>query len=149
MDVNGRRYRRKPKRYVLKFEDYPGLQVEMKGLSIEAFMTLAREAAGLQGLDVSSPGPQLEAAMSQVDSLFARFAGALVSWNLDGEDGKPVPQTVKGVRSQDLPFILEITLAWMDAIASVDIPLPQPANGQQRSPESSLLLANSSSSLST
>ena len=149
MDVNGR-YQRTPKRYYLKFEDHPGLLVVMKGLSIEAFMALARDAAGMQALDMSGmKGPELDKAMDQVDGLFTRFAKSLKSWNLDDDDGEPVPETEAGVRSQDLDFILEITLAWMDAIASVDIPLPQPANGHVSSPESSLQLASLSSSLSS
>ncbi len=52
-------------------------------------------------------------------------------------------------RGQDFDFILEITLAWMDAIASVDTPLQPPASSPESSQESSLQLASSSSSLSS
>jgi hypothetical protein len=133
------RYQRKPKLYELKFEDYPGFEVTMKGLSIESFMSLARQASGMRGLDLkNAEGADLEKAMDQIDGLFTRFAKSLKAWNLDDDDGQPVPETADGVRSQDLDFILEITMAWMDAIASVDIPLPQPANGSGTFPEGSL-----------
>jgi len=149
MDVNGR-YQRTPKLYALKFEDHPGLEVVMKGLSIDAFMSLARQTAALSGLDMNAPGTrQMNDGLAAVDGLFSRFAESLVSWNLDGDAGEPVPADLAGVKSQDFDFILEITLAWMDAIASVDTPLPQPANSPASSPESSLQLANSSSSLSS
>jgi len=144
------RYQPKRKLYQLRFEDHPGLEVTMKGLSIEAFMSLARGASALQGLDMAAlKGPALEAAMDQVDGLFTRFAKSLRSWNLDDDDGQPVPETVDGVRSQELAFILEITMSWMDAIASVDIPLPQPASASGTFPEASLPMEPLSPSLAS
>ena len=142
------RYQPKRKLYQLRFEDHPGFEVTMAGLSIDGFMALSRQAASMQGLDMAKlKGPELDAAMDQVDGLFTRFAGSLKSWNLDGDDGQPVPVTMGGVRTQDLDFILEIITAWMDAIASVDIPLPQPANGSGTFPEGSLPMEPLSPSL--
>lgn len=142
-------YKRKLKLYNLKFEDHPGLEVTMKGLSIDGFMSLARQAAGMQGRDLAAmEGPELEKAMDQIDGLFTRFAKSLKTWNLeDDDDGYPVPATLEGVRSQDLGFILEIIMAWMDAIASVDTPLPQPANGHGIFPEESIPMEPLSASL--
>jgi hypothetical protein len=120
----------------------------MGGLSIEGFMSLARQAAGMQGLDLSvMKGADLEQALESVDGLFTRFAKSLKAWNLDDDDGRPVPETADGVRGQELDFILEITMAWMDAIASVDIPLPQPANGSGTFPEGSIPMEPLSQSL--
>lgn len=149
MDVNGR-YQRKPKTYTLKFEDYPGLQVVMKGLSIDGFMSMARQASSVSGLDLSAPdGQKISDGLAAVDGLFSRFAASLLSWNLDDEKGEPVPADLDGVTSQDFDFILEVTLAWMDAIAAVD-PTSRPAASEPvSSPESGLQLANSSSSLSS
>src|SRR5260370_38444947 len=131
------RYQPKRKLYQLRFEDHPGFEVTMGGLSIEGFMSLARQAAGMQGLDLAAmKGPELEQALESVDGLFTRFAKSLKAWNLD-DDGQPGPETADGVRGQELDFILEITMAWMDAIASGDIPLPQPANGSGTFPEES------------
>ncbi len=148
--ANGR-YQHKRKTYVLKFEDYPGFEVTMKGLSTEGFMRLAKLAGTTTGKDLSQlSGDQLDEAIAAMDSLFARFAKSLVRWNLDDEDtGDPVPETEEGVRSQDFDFILEITLAWMDAIASVDPTSPPPASSPGISQESSLNLESLSSSLSS
>ncbi len=120
----------------------------MRGLSIDGFMALAKDAAGMQGLDVAAlKGPELEAAMDKVDGLFTRFASSLKAWNLDDDDGRPVGADLDGVRSQDLDFILEVTMAWMDAIASVDPTLPQPANGHGTFPEESIPMEPLSGSL--
>jgi len=133
------RYQRKRKLYQLRFEDHPGLEITMRGLSIDGFMALARSAAKMQGLDISAlKGPELEQAMDDIDSLFTRFAASLKAWNLDDEYGRPVEAGLDGVRGQELDFILEITIAWMDAIASVDPTLPQPANGHGTFPEESI-----------
>ncbi len=111
----------------------------MRGLSIEGFLALARQAAAMQGLDLSAmKGPELDQALASVDDLFTRFASSLKAWNLDDEHGRPVEADVAGVRSQELDFILEITMAWMDAIASVDPTSPKPANGSGTFPEGSM-----------
>ena len=172
------RYQHKPKLYTLRFEDHPGFEVVMRGLSINAFMGVARMAGKLTGAGLAQlEGEQLKEALGAADSLFATFARALRSWNLDDEDGRPVPAVYgictesgkpklagnrckahaeqesdcefEGVIGQDLDFVLEITLAWMDAIASVDTPLPSPASSPGTSQESSLQLASSSQSLSS
>ncbi len=140
------RYERPPKRYVLKFEDHPGLEVVMKGLPVGEFLELAQMAGRLQGRNLLAlSGEELAGAIEATDGLFAKFAAALVSWNLD-ENGQPVPATVDGVRSQDLDFILELLLAWMDAVVAVDTPLPQPANGQGTSLEASMPMETLSAS---
>ncbi len=85
------RYQPKPKLYQLRFEDHPGFEVTMRGLSIDGFMSLARSAAKTQGLDMSAlKGPELEQAMDDIDGLFTRFAASLKAWNLDDENGRPV-----------------------------------------------------------
>ncbi len=142
------RYQPKRKLYQLRFEDHPGFEVTMRGLSIDGFMSLARSAAKTQGLDMSAlKGPELEQAMDDIDGLFTRFASSLKAWNLDDDDGRPVGADLDGVRSQDLDFILEVTMAWMDAIASVDPTLPQPANGHGTFPEESIPMEPLSGSL--
>jgi hypothetical protein len=134
------RFRREPKLYLLRFEDYPGFEVTMKGLSIEGFLELAKTAGALQGSDMSAMKPEaLTVALDSVEGLFSRFAGLLVSWNLDDEEtGDPVPADVAGVRSQGMDFILEIVMAWMDAIAAVDPTSRTAANGSGTFPEVSL-----------
>src|SRR5258708_35023475 len=108
------RYQPKRKLYQLRFEDHPGFEVTMRGLSIDGYMALARSAAKTQGLDMSAlKGAELEQAMDDIDGLFTRFAQSLKAWNLDDEYGRPGEADLEGVRAQDLDFVLEITVAWM------------------------------------
>jgi hypothetical protein len=133
-------YEQKPKLYQLRFEDHPDFKVTMRGLSVDGFTALMRHASSLIGVDLAKvrDDPQrMAGALDAMDALFSRFAARLVGWNLE-EDGQPVPADRDGVGSQDLAFILEITMAWMDAIASVDTPLPPPANGHASSREASI-----------
>lgn len=139
---------RRAKLYKLTFDDYPGLQVSMKGLSVKGLMAVSRHAAGLKGMENLSEleGEQLAAALAAAEELFRKFAAALVSWNLeDDETGEPVPATLEAVQDQDFDFILDLTLAWMDAAASVDTPLKQPSAS---SPPSGLGLSEAMEPLS-
>src|SRR5260370_41282556 len=110
--ANGR-YQHKRKTYVLKFEDYPGFEVTMKGLSTEGFMRLAKLAGTTTGKELSQlSGGQLDEAIGAMDSLFARVAKALGRWELDDEDtGDPVPEAEEGGRAQGFDFVLESAAA--------------------------------------
>lgn len=124
-------FKREPKLYRLKFEDpsMAGLEVDAKSLSTGAFLEVA-------GLADAVKGDSLDAAAAR--KLFEVFAGALVSWNLEDEHDQPVPATYEGVVSQDMDFVLEIIMAWIGAMSSVDTPLPGALNSGGTSPEASL-----------
>lgn len=131
-------YEPKPKTYRLRFEDHEGLEVEATSLTIGEFLNVSKlaDAVGGGGTDES------------VTDLLATFARHLVKWNVTSR-GKPVPATFDGVKTQHLDFILEIILAWMGAIASVDTPLPPQLNGGGTSLEASLPMDALSPSLAS
>jgi hypothetical protein len=113
-------YRRKVVHYKLKFEnpEYEGLEVIAKSLPLGDFLEFQKTAS----VPVNAMAATPEAVAKRNDasvSMFKMFAENLISWNLETEDGKPVPATYKGIISQDFSFILDIIKAWMDAIASV------------------------------
>lgn len=119
------------KAYVLKWpEDHElhGLEVTTKGLPVRKLFKLARLAGQLSG------DTDLETKVAVADELFAGFAERLVEWNLEDDGGAPVPATLEGVQDQDMDFMLPLIMTWMDAVASVDIPLPQ-ASGDGSSTE--------------
>ena len=95
-----------------------GLQVVVRSLSIGALVQFAGLAAKITA-DGVTPAELAEAA----PELFGAFAGRLAGWNLEDDTG-PVPATLEGVESQDLEFVVQIVLAWMEAVASVGNPLP-------------------------
>jgi hypothetical protein len=125
----------KRKTYKLKWptgHDLHGLIVVTKGLSVEKTFGLASLAAAM-GAE-SDTAAKVEAA----NKLFAGFAERLVSWNLEDDDG-PVPATLDGVKDQDMGFMIGLISTWMDAVSSVDTPLPSGSpNGQTPDPAVSL-----------
>jgi hypothetical protein len=123
-------YTRTRRKYRLKFEDeeLAGLEVVMGSLSIGEFTELTSSISG---------GATAETA-DGVTSLLEKFAGKIASWNLEDDDGQPVPATFDGVKTQELDFIMAIVTAWMDAIAGVDPTSRASANGTGTFPEVSL-----------
>ena len=70
------------------------------------------------------------------------FAARLASWNLEDEDENdvrtPVPATLAGVESQELPFIMKLTQQWMDSDTALSAPLVQPSPGMPPFPVATL-----------
>jgi hypothetical protein len=135
----------KRKLYTLKWgEDHElhGLEVTTKGLSIEKLVELMKLAASIPA------EKDVETAAATGGRLFGEFAKRLVAWNLEEDDGAPVPATAEGVADQDFDFMLGVVTAWMDAVASVDTPLPKSSpNGRAQAPEVSLPMEPLSPSL--
>lgn len=106
-------YQRKTKRIHLAFDgtEYDGLEVELRGLSLGGWL----EITGL-GDDVDN---------SAVAEQLRRFADSLISWNLEDEDGHPIPATRESVFNQDQDFMFVLFNAWMDAMAGVAAPLDE------------------------
>jgi hypothetical protein len=67
--------------------------------------------------------------LKAVGDLFETFATALVSWNLEDEDGTPVSADLEGIQSQDMEFILAVVRAWLEAVSSVNAPLGEGSTG--------------------
>ncbi len=130
----GQGYKRKT--YKLKWpegHDLHGLEVVTKGLSVEATFEMATLAAGLAGDSAT------EVKVGTANKLFAGFADRLVSWNLQEDDDTPVPATLAGVQDQDMSFMIALISTWMDAVSSVDIPLPRGSKpGPATAPEATL-----------
>jgi hypothetical protein len=110
-------YRKEPTIYTLKFEDpeFDGLIVRMKSLTTSEFLRLT----SLKAETSKDPSGKTDAGIELIE----KFAKRLVSWNLEepDEDGewKPVPATVRGVKSQEFGFITFLMGEWLQAIAGV------------------------------
>ena len=114
-------YRRQPTVYRLVFQEYEGLEVTARSVSVEELLKIT----GLANQMTAKPDDK------QVEELFGFFASRLVSWNLEDEDGKPVPATLKGLLGEEMGFILKIVQAWVRAITGVSPPL---SNGSSNGP---------------
>jgi hypothetical protein len=119
-------YKREKKVYTLVFDDaeFEGLEIKTRSISLGKYLEM-------QTLIDS------ELNRENIDKLFGEFAGILLSWNLEDDDG-PVPITVEGLYSQDLDFVKAIIDAWRDAMVGVHAPLPQSSPGGEPSPEASI-----------
>jgi hypothetical protein len=109
--------------------------VRAKSVPLGKFLDLTK-LAELQG---GTAGPE---EMDQLRELFSGFADALLSWNLEDETtGEPVPATLDGLLAQEFDFVLQIVMAWLDAISGVAAPLAKPSPAGATTLEASLPMA--------
>ena len=50
------------------------------------------------------------------------------SWNLEEEDGTPIPQDFAGLMGQDFDFVLAVVMGWLDGVVGTSGPLGQSSN---------------------
>lgn len=118
-------YQRKTYRLVFEDEEFEGLEVRARGGSIDHLVSLTTLMRA--GDELIKPDGQ-----AKRDELYQLLAGRLIDWNLDDDQGQPVPLTVETLRQQDWPLVLGIARAWMRATAGVSRPLePDSPDGQQ------------------
>jgi len=93
--------------YTLAWEDgdYAGLEVKVSSIPVGE---LAEVLELSQSADAASA---LE--------LIARLAGKLKGWNIQDDDGNPVPATLEGLKSLDLGEMGEIVAKWVAAMTKV------------------------------
>ena len=132
-------YKRNPPLYRLNFEaeEFEGLEVMTKSVSMNEFF----EFQTLQERAQTDPEAQKE--------IMRRLCGVIVSWNLEDDEDQPVPVQFAvcvesgkpgnpgdpcshhqneeghapceytGLIAYDLPFVLAIFFAWMEAISNI------------------------------
>lgn len=117
----GFKVKRKVFRLVFKDTDLEGLEVMARSLTTGQLIELQEAQKG-----------GMHAAVTTM------FAAALVSWNLEDEDGSPVPATLEGVRSMEIDFNNAVIGAWTDAVVGVKAPLSPTSSDGQPSVEASI-----------
>jgi hypothetical protein len=138
-------FKKQAKIYTLVWpEDHElhGLMVSVKGLTVEKMLDLTAKATVLTSEDAT-----ISQQSDETGKLFKQFAAALVAWNLEDDNGKPVPATYRGIVSLELSFALDLVMTWMEAVASVGNPLPQASSNGHKPQEESLNLEQLSQSL--
>ena len=126
--------------YTLDFTGTPdeGLHLVMSSVTVAQWNEMLAAAVG---------GPITEETLKGNARVLERFAGAIVSWDLESAQGSPVPATLDGVASQERSFISRLVTAWQKTLIGADNPLPgrSPAGGTSPE-EASLQLAGASQS---
>lgn len=115
-------FQRKRKVYKLDFSgtEYDGLEVKVGGLTTGEYLEL---------VGLSAPGNDDDETGRETERMLRFFAAHLKSWNLEDEDGKPVPTSFDdGIVTNDLSMNMAIINAWTSALASV------PEDTEKKSP---------------
>lgn len=122
-------YVRKPKVYRLVFDDpdFEGLEIRMRS-SVTTGQYLDIE-------ELISSGQRDRAA---VERMFSVFADMLVDWNLEDDDGNPVPADLMALYSLDLGFVMSIIEAWTEVMVGVPAPLSNSSTGGDPLEEASI-----------
>lgn len=122
-------YVRQKKIFVLRFED-----PELEGLEVRATSTSLGSLLELVSLAEIGKGKRFDMAdVKRLDELFDLFVNCLQSWNLEEEDGSPIPTTLAGLKSQDMTFVMDLIMAWMDGVVSIPTPLSKKLNSGEQS----------------
>lgn len=112
-------YHHEGKVFRLRFAEgeYVGLEVEMVSLPVGKLMRLVALAEQASTKDFGI-----------LAELFSAMAGGLKRWNLEDDDGQPVPATLAGIEDQDLDLILTIIATWLEGMGGVSAPLGPSSN---------------------
>src|SRR5260370_20784796 len=100
--------------YALQFDgdDYEGLEIVAKGLSVEKFLEVS-------GLADEIGAKTEEEAMKSLNDLFLTFSRSIVRWNIENGNGKPLATTVPGLKSLDFRFVMLTIRAWLSSMSEV------------------------------
>jgi len=96
--------------------EYAGLEVTVTDVSIGEYLAIA---GFTDGVDRS------------VSYAFDQFCKNLITWNLETDDGTPIPVTAAA--DQDKELMLALTSAWVDSLHGVPAPLEPSSPGGEPS----------------
>lgn len=122
-------YERSTLKLVFDEEQYEGLVIHSKRLSVGALLAIS----DLQATDWRDTPVGIQA----FTDLAGELAKVLTSWNLE-EAGTPVPLNAAAIEAQDFEMVLDISRALMRGSAGASRPLPQPSNAGDTSVEASI-----------
>lgn len=119
-------YIRKPKVFRVSFEDpHPlaGLSIQTKGLSVKEFAAFGLRLGEVNQIDKAGTDAEkladLRDLVGAIDEVRQMFADALISWDMQEENGTPTPATLAGVQSLDDDEFFGIVNEWLEAIGGV------------------------------
>jgi hypothetical protein len=105
-------YRHKPAIYRLQLhdEEFEGLEIVMRSIPLGELLGLMQIQ---DGLDSDNPD------VREVEQMIKLFAGKLIGWNLEDEEGTKIPANFTGVKTLDIGFFLTLVGAWVQAMSGV------------------------------
>ena len=101
----------------------------------------------LEGLEVKVRSLSIGEVENDEIRVFEQFADALISWNLEDENGEVLPTTLESVRSYpDYEFMALLANTWVDAVTGVKDELGKDSNSGLPFPEGSIPMETLSAS---
>ncbi|MFJ7269431.1 hypothetical protein ACIQV3_22765 [Streptomyces sp. NPDC099050] len=109
-------------------------------------VTLRRLKLG-EWLDITGLGGEEDPGVRHIGDQLKKMADKLIAWNLEGEDGAPVPTTAEAVLEQDRDLMVAVLGAWLDTLNGVSAPLEPSSTGGDPSLVESIPMDTLSASL--
>ncbi|MET9012335.1 hypothetical protein ABZX74_15655 [Streptomyces olivaceoviridis] len=133
-------FKTKVRTYLIRFDEgheFHGAEARLRGMSLGEYL----EATGQDGGDGDTGA----------SAAITRFLEHLVSWNLETEDGQPIPTTKESVDLVDHDLVLALNNAWIDQLLGVHKadPLPESSPSGEPSPVASIPMEALSPSLAS
>lgn len=129
----------RPQRQLIKLDfsetEHAGLEITTKRISVDGLLSFVGLIDKAEQFDSKAFKPE---DLEIVEDLFGRFAAVLVSWNVEDDDGQPVPATREGLGTQDFGFVLFIISTWFMSMSQAPPPLPSGSKPGGPPPEASL-----------
>lgn len=101
-------YIKVPRIYDLEFEgDREGLVVRMKGIKFGKVRRLLSVLGGDQDADLSD---------EDIETVFSELLDNIVSWNMEDEEGVPIPVTRESLEDEEFRDILDIFGKWLEVL---------------------------------
>lgn len=116
-------YRKKSTVHTLEFKQYEGLVVRMKGLKIGKMRRVLR-ALGDDNKDTGA----------LVDEMATFVVEGLVSWNLEDENGTPLPADREQVEDLEFDMLTEILSTWLERLTGPDDDLGKGSSSGEKFP---------------
>lgn len=131
-------YRHQIPRVNVAFEpghEYHGCEVVLRKLTLGEYLDIV--------------GLSSDASIANVGDQLKQMGNKLISWNLEAEDGTPIPADPGAVLDQDKDLMIAILNAWLEGISSVSAPLEPSSTGGEPSLEASIPMDVPSESLAS
>lgn len=112
--------------FKLVFEEFPGLTIRVHRANFAGLLATAEAMPVLRESVARRAGLNDLATLRAWRKLCKALGGALMSWDLKNGTRR-VPATVRGLMSQDLPFIMTVAHAWSQATSRPPVAKPAPA----------------------
>lgn len=116
-------YKYEPNTYTMTFDEkhrFHGLTMKVRSVKLGDFTkVIAMAGMAEKAMDESASDALKAEALEAMDSLFNAFSKALVSWDMEDEDGTPIPASREGLDMLDFEFVLPLVQEWMQAIGGV------------------------------